>query len=926
MPPHDLPGLRKHRFAVLVLALTAAALNSQAAQPPFIWLEGESPAKINFQTKDEGVGHPDFLSGGKWLKVGIEADKLEAQAPADGVLIDYTFTLAAADDYEVWNRIGFEFARSPFDWRIDGEDWHNVGPEELTTDLMELSFWTEVAWLKLGKKSLAAGAHTLSIRLPKTKDAKGKPARILYASDALCVCAGEFHPYSHFKPGEDHQTDKDRAAATHRFELPEPASRGARASVKLAGPWEVCRHDEQLPGEVAAPMTNFPAAPRWTAIQVPGDKNQRDDLVFAHRLWYRTRVNVPQSLAGHSFFLVFPQNNLNTTVYVNGQYCGFDKNPFARVQIDVTKGMKPGANEIWVGIKDAWYGCSASPTNPLKLRKKFNLPKKYFSDGFQDLAYPIWNHPQSGMLVTPELVAAGEVYAADVFVMPAVKGKQLGVTVSLRNNLARDAKVEVRCEALDQATGKVAKQFPRISAAAPPAGEAAPANFTHEWPNARLWWPDEPHLYVLKTTLLANGKPVDVSETTFGFREWGSQGREFTLNGIPWHGWADCFTAPDKEAWLKFYKEKNETVMRFWGTSWQGLPPEETLSFFDEKGVVVRRSGILDGEAIGYMAIENDPELKKLNGSEIKLDLMRNWRDQVVAQVKGERNHPSVMLWSIENEWLYINCINLYGGLMDKFEAEVLKVSDAVRAADPTRLTMTDGGGANKDNAMPVHGNHYVWADKGITRYPDWAYETNPEGGGRGRWVWDQQRPRFIGEDYFIAGNHPELSYFIGENAFIGKAGTLPGAGLAARILTEGYRWAGVGAFHFWMGQSDTDGAHYPSFAPRAVFCRQWDWTFGSGQTVARTFGIFNDTHSDDPIEFTWALNFNGGKFAGQTKTYRIAPGANEKFDVTFTLPKVETRTEGELVLSLAVGGKEVFKDVKPVSVLNPQFSWRDAH
>ena len=31
------------------------------------------------------------------------------------------------------------------------------------------------------------------------------------------------------------------------------------------------------------------------------------------------------------------------------------------------------------------------------------------------------------------------------------------------------------------------------------------------------------------------------------------------------------------------------------------------------------------------------------------------------------------MIWSIENEWLYINCINLYGGLMDQFEAEVLQ-------------------------------------------------------------------------------------------------------------------------------------------------------------------------------------------------------------------------------------------------------------
>ena len=84
---------------------------------------------------------------------------------------------------------------------------------------MELSFWTEVAWLKLGKQPLAAGPHTLSFRLPKTKDAKGKPQRILFALDCVCLAVGEFHPYRFFKPGEDHQTDRDREAASHVFQL-----------------------------------------------------------------------------------------------------------------------------------------------------------------------------------------------------------------------------------------------------------------------------------------------------------------------------------------------------------------------------------------------------------------------------------------------------------------------------------------------------------------------------------------------------------------------------------------------------------------------------------------------------------------------------------------------------------------------------------
>ena len=47
--------------------------------------------------------------------------------------------------------------------------------------------------------------------------------------------------------------------------------------------------------------------------------------------------------------------------------------------------------------------------------------------------------------------------------------------------------------------------------------------------------------------------------------------------------------------------------MRFWGTRWLGLPPGDALDFFDRNGVVVRRSGTLDGEAIGYMPSSTIP-------------------------------------------------------------------------------------------------------------------------------------------------------------------------------------------------------------------------------------------------------------------------------------------------------------------------------
>jgi len=908
--------------------IALVAIAAHAAAGPLLagdaaWLEGEAPSAANFKPEAGGWGNKSFLSGESWVHLALDADKVEKGLPDGGAVLKYTFAAGADGPHEVWARVGFEFARSAFEWRLDGGDWARVAPDELTTDLMEIAFFCEVAWLKLGDRPLAKGEHAIEIRLPKVKGKDGKYERVLFALDALCVDPGHFAPNSKFKPGDDGRDAADRKAGEVVFRLPDPGPGGARSAIALAGTWEICRHDEQQPGEVAAPIADRPGHPAWRAIAVPGDKNVlRPDLVFAHRVWYRTRVEVPAAAAGRSFHLVFPQNNLNTTVVVNGIPCGFDKNPFARVEMDVTKGIRPGVNEILVGIRDAWYGRAADPANPLRLRKTFNLPKKFFNDGFQDLAYPVWGAPQSGILATPEFVCAGPAYAADVFCKPSVARKELAVEVTVANPGDRAISGTIRCEAVD-ASGKVAKGLPPAAFSLDPRGAKAVA-VAGPWADPQLWWPDRPAMYRLRTTIEAGGKALDVSETPFGFREWAVDGIHFTLNGVPFHGWTgggDEGTGPDD--FLAHYKKENQKTIRFWGTTWKGLPPDPALDFFDRSGVVVRRSGILDGEAIGYYAVEPDEATRKKQGSELKLDLMRNWRDQVVAQVRGERNHPSVMLWSIENEWLFINCINLYGGLMDQFEAEVLKASDAVRAVDPTRPTMTDGGGANKDQSMPVHGSHYITGP--WTQYPKLAYEPNVEGGGRGRWTWDKKRPRFVGEDFFMTGNHPELAYFGGEAAFLGKQGTGPATGLALRMLQEGYRWADFGAWHFWLGLADTDGQHLRSYADRAVFCRQWDWTFGSGQAVTRTLGIFNDTHEDSPITLGWTLAVGGKVVDRHSSAHRVAPGTNEKLDVALRMPKVAGRAEGEWSLELRVGGKSVYRDAKAISVLDDSAALADA-
>jgi hypothetical protein len=192
----------------MVTALLAATLSFAQAggTAPYVWIEGESPTSSTLAVESAGWGKTDWLSEGKFGRVEIPADQIAAKLPDSGAVINYTFQTTAAGASEIWNRIGFEFVRSTFDWRVDNGDWRTIKPDDLTTDMQELSTWFEMAWIKLGDANLTAGAHTLQIRLPKTKNAKGEWERVLYASDALVVSNGPFRPNGKFRPDASHQT------------------------------------------------------------------------------------------------------------------------------------------------------------------------------------------------------------------------------------------------------------------------------------------------------------------------------------------------------------------------------------------------------------------------------------------------------------------------------------------------------------------------------------------------------------------------------------------------------------------------------------------------------------------------------------------------------------------------------------------------
>jgi len=127
-----------------------------------------------------------------WIHLSVEQDKVEQAVPAEDILLDSPFAAAQTGRYQLWNRVGFEFVCSAFDWRPDDGAWQTAWPANLTTDLMELATWTEVAWLPLGDVEVTAGAHRLQIRLARSKDETGPMPAPALRLDALCLHEGPF--------------------------------------------------------------------------------------------------------------------------------------------------------------------------------------------------------------------------------------------------------------------------------------------------------------------------------------------------------------------------------------------------------------------------------------------------------------------------------------------------------------------------------------------------------------------------------------------------------------------------------------------------------------------------------------------------------------------------------------------------------------
>ncbi|HEV6964670.1 beta-galactosidase GalA [Roseateles sp.] len=396
--------------------------------------------------------------------------------------------------------------------------------------------------------------------------------------------------------------------------------------------------------------------------------------------WYRRTFKLSPADRGKNLELQLDGAATHATVYFNGSEVQHNWSGYSSMYVNLTPMARYGDD-----------------INTIAVRVDAADTEGWWYEG-GGLYRHTWLVKRSPLHIATDGVHANPVKAADgQWVIPA--------EVTLANTGPEVASARVEVAVFDAAGQRVAGGS-SAAVSVVPQGEAL-AKLTVRVAAPRLWSIDAPNLYTVRTTVLRDGKPVDAVDTTVGFRTIRFDAKQgFLLNGQPLklkgtsnhQDHAGVGVAMPDSLWefrLRKLKEMGSNAYR----TAHNPPAKELLDAADRLGMLVM------------------DETRHFNASTEYLQQLR-WL------VRRDRNHPSVILWSLFNE----------EGLQGTEEGmEMARVMNAVvKQLDATRPTtgaqnkghLGPDGKANPKNAaqvLDVVGINYEadLYDKIRAAYPD---------------------------------------------------------------------------------------------------------------------------------------------------------------------------------------------------------------
>ncbi len=436
--------------------------------------------------------------------------------------------------------------------------------------------------------------------------------------------------------------------------------------LSLNGNWLFCPR----PGEE---FYKQPVDSGWYPIVVPGQWSMQgfrvDSACFAG---YRRIFNIPADWEECQVKLRFDGVSSECRVYLNGEEIGYHLGGMTPFEIDVTRGLKPGANELALLVRSE------------SLADMLGSLTQYAA------------HQLGGITRKVTLFAVPRIYLSDIRIETGLDDRyedaELKVTVAVTNattETVTDAVVRFEVGGLAVGAEKV------LPSLAP--GETWKGVLLAGVRRPQLWSNERPVLYPLNLELSRNGVVTELTEKRFGFREIEVRGNELLVNGRAVKLRGVCrhevhpltgrvITAELQRQDVELYRAANCNFIR---TS-HYPPAEELLELCDELGMFVEVEAPVCW--VGHHANENWKRL--------------NYQDSIyypyVLQVNMEmihfyRNHPSVLFWSMANE--------------SYWNREFAQIQEYVLKADPTRPhsfhDQAYGGFNNQGSTAPIANIHY---------------------------------------------------------------------------------------------------------------------------------------------------------------------------------------------------------------------------
>jgi hypothetical protein len=382
----------------------------------------------------------------------------------------------------------------------------------------------------------------------------------------------------------------------------------------LDGTWALYPGDHDraaLPGLEPAP------------IRVPGLWEAQGHLELDGVAWYRLRFVLPD--ADGWWTLRFAAVMDTAQVWLNGALLGQHEHPFTPFELDASGSLVTGVNVLEVRVDDP------------PLDDPFHIRSAHGKQGWANHVFP--SRPSlymtyGGIWQSVTLRRHGAAVTRDVFVNS--DPDDLVVTVEVRNVTASPVTANVGLRALDLVREDVAELAPHGTAV---------LTFGLGATSAARWTPGDPVLHSLLLDVQVDGVLADRRRVRFGLRTVRVEGTRLLVNDEPYRmksalvqGFRaeELYAEGPREAIVEEVRAARDLGFTMLRLHIKAFDPAY-LEVCDELGMLVH-CDLPVAEPIAHEEIGDGTQLS------------RRCVDAVGEQVRRDRNHPCIVLWSAMNE------------------------------------------------------------------------------------------------------------------------------------------------------------------------------------------------------------------------------------------------------------------------------------